>query len=79
MEGLWPLCLQWFHRGQPIPGATNRFFFVREISLADAGEYLLKAGNSVGQETGAKSDLIVRLMEPSGGVSQLAKSSRSHN
>jgi hypothetical protein len=37
--GRGPISYRWFRGTQPIPGATNRFFFLNSLRPADAGEY----------------------------------------
>ncbi|HWI58488.1 MAG TPA: immunoglobulin domain-containing protein, partial [Bacillota bacterium] len=51
VAGTCPMTFQWFHDGQAVPGATNRFLVLSQVQPTDSGSYQLKIMNSAGQGT----------------------------
>ncbi|MES2438461.1 MAG: hypothetical protein V4584_05325 [Verrucomicrobiota bacterium] len=49
-SGEGPFVWQWYLNGKPVIGATGSTLVFSEISLADAGEYVVRVSNVVGQD-----------------------------
>ena len=49
----YPVSLQWYHDGTPIPGATNRDLILGNVRTDDRGLYSIGAGNFLGATTRA--------------------------
>jgi hypothetical protein len=50
---------QWYHSGEVIPAATDTVFTIRNMQIADSGNYYLIANNSFGVDTSATTRIIV--------------------
>ena len=59
VQGPYPLTFQWYHDGNLVAGATNRFLWLPACQAADAGDYVLVAANSFGQATNQPVNLAV--------------------
>ncbi|MFM1767989.1 MAG: hypothetical protein RJA22_518 [Verrucomicrobiota bacterium] len=57
--GTAPLSYQWNKGGVPIPGATNSFLLLQNLSYADSGNYSVTASNSVGTTNSRTASLLV--------------------
>ena len=51
---------QWFHNGNPIPGARSTDYTISSVSLAEQGDYQVVLSNSLGSVTSAAAALTVR-------------------
>jgi alpha-tubulin suppressor-like RCC1 family protein len=60
VTGAYPLTFQWFHEGQPVSGATNRYLLLPASQMADAGAYVLVAANGFGQTSSPPISLAVQ-------------------
>ena len=58
---------QWFHDGQPINGATQSSLTIAAAAESDAGDYTLKATNSLGSATTSAAILTVLTSPAFGG------------
>lgn len=47
-RGVAPLTYQWWHNGQPLPGATNALLLLPSFSFAQAGDYQVVVGGHLG-------------------------------
>ena len=61
ISGAEPLTCQWFHDGQPIPGATGRALQLTAVTSTDAGLYWIEAVNPYGSVTSAPVPLVVEI------------------
>ena len=59
VQGAYPLSFQWYHDGQEVAGATNRFLWLPACQTLDGGNYVLVATNPFGQETNQPVNLAV--------------------
>jgi alpha-tubulin suppressor-like RCC1 family protein len=60
VQGSYPLTFQWYHDGNVVAGATNRFLWLPGCQATDAGDYVLVASNASGQATNQPVHLAVR-------------------
>ncbi|MBI4664382.1 MAG: immunoglobulin domain-containing protein [Verrucomicrobia bacterium] len=58
--GTGPFAYQWLFDGRPIQGATNATFALSNVQVANAGSYMVVAGNPAGSVTSAAALLTVR-------------------
>ena len=58
-EGTNPIAYQWTKDGVDIPNATESYFVLRSVRVADAGKYALKATNEAGTTTSNEATLTV--------------------
>jgi hypothetical protein len=54
-----PLTYQWYHNGQPIPGATDSSYQINSVRPSDAGDYFVALTSSGGTATSLSTDLVV--------------------
>ncbi len=48
-SGLEPLQYQWYHDGDPVPGATSASLVLDEVDGDDSGEYFVRISNALGE------------------------------
>jgi len=58
------LSYQWFHNGEPIPGATQAYHTIMAVRIEDAGEYHMTATNIAGATTSRTASLTVEPLPP---------------
>jgi hypothetical protein len=58
-EGTRPLRYQWLHDGNPVEGGTNSVLWLRNVQLADAGNYAVVVSNVAGSATSSNATLTV--------------------
>jgi hypothetical protein len=65
-----PLSYQWFHNGEPIPGATDSTLTIRNVQVDQAGSYAVLVGNSAGSTVSDVALLTTRqiVSDPQKGV-----------
>lgn len=59
VSGQYPMTYQWCQNGQPVPGATNRWFIMPPLNPTNAGLYTLVVNNSAGTATSGPIDVTV--------------------
>jgi alpha-tubulin suppressor-like RCC1 family protein len=59
VAGAYPLTYQWSQNGQPLPGATNRWLPLANLTVTNAGAYTLTAANAQGTATSDPINLTV--------------------
>jgi hypothetical protein len=59
-SGVEPLSYQWFHSGEPIPGATNATLALLQVGWAQNGNYSVEVSNPVGKVVSSDARLTVR-------------------
>lgn len=58
-SGSGPLLYQWFKDGDPIPGATGRFFAVDAVTAQEAGGYSVEVTNAFGTTTSSAATIAL--------------------
>lgn len=59
-----PLEFQWYHQGQPVPGATGATLHLAAVALTDAGDYQAIVTNPAGSASSAVATLTVVAVPP---------------
>ena len=54
-----PLTYQWYHAGQPVPGAVSSVFSVTNAALSDSGDYQVTVSNSFGGTISQVAQVVV--------------------
>ncbi len=59
VAGSFPMTFQWFRNGVAVPGATSPTLFIPSATISDAGNYVLRATNAVGNAASAEAELVL--------------------
>lgn len=65
VQGTAPIALQWWFKGEALPGATNASFRIPSIETADEGLYSLTASNAFGSTSTPATPLFISNISPS--------------
>ncbi len=54
-----PIAYQWFHDGAPVAGAATAFLIISNVGPEDAGQWFVRASNSLGEDATAPATVTI--------------------